>query len=62
MLSKDERPIKWHNKPTHRAWPDPERLADILDIIQNTKKPLFVVRHGVWWSNAEKALSKSALS
>lgn len=55
---KDERPIKWHNKPTHRAWPDPERLADILDIIQNAKKPVFVVGHGVWWSHAEKALEQ----
>ncbi|MBK2094650.1 thiamine pyrophosphate-binding protein [Francisella philomiragia] len=55
---KDERPIKWHNKPTHRAWPDPERLANILEIIQNAKKPVFVVGHGVWWSHAEKALEE----
>jgi acetolactate synthase-1/2/3 large subunit len=56
----DERPYSWAPEPAQRPWPNPAALDPILDNVANAKKPVFVVGHGVWWSEAEKKLEQVA--
>ncbi len=54
----DERPFSHQKKPISKAWPDPENLYQILNLLINAKKPVIIGGHGVWWSNAEKKLEE----
>ena len=55
----EERPFTHQKKPLAKAWPDPESLNEIIDLVINAKKPVFIGGHGVWWSSAEKKLEQA---
>ncbi len=54
--SNDERPLKSSPGRISRAWPEPSALNNIVNIIKNSKNPMFVGGHGVWWSKNEAKL------
>ncbi len=55
-IARLERPFNHRVKPPARAWPCPEDLAEILDLITKAQRPVLIGGHGVWWSGAEKKL------
>ena len=55
----EERPFTHQKKPLAKAWPDPESLNEIFDLAINAQNPVFIGRHGVWWSSAEKKLEQA---
>ena len=56
---RDERPFNRTSVPSLRAWPDPEALAPILDMIAKAKRPILIGGHGVWWSGGEAKLEET---
>ena len=58
----EERPFVRTAQRAPRAWPDPEALGPILDIIAGAKRPMFIGGHGVWWSGAEHKLEATGLA
>jgi len=52
----EERPFSHQKKPESKAWPDPNQLDEILNLTTNSKKPVLIGGHGIWWSSAEKKL------
>lgn len=58
----EERPFIRTAQRAPRAWPDPEALGPILDIIAGAKRPMFIGGHGVWWSGAEHKLEATGLA
>ncbi len=54
----DERPFDRTAKPPPRAWPCPDDLAAAMEFIQNSKNPVLIGGHGVWWSHAETNLER----
>ncbi len=60
-VGREERPYNRAASPVPRAWPAPEPLAQILDIIASAKKPVLIGGHGVWWSGAEAKLERAGL-
>ena len=52
----NERPFVRRQQPAARAWPCPEDLKRILNLLMQAKKPLLIAGHGVWWSGTEKKL------
>ncbi len=59
---RDERPFDRTAKRPPRAWPCPDDLSEVLDLIQNAKKPVLIGGHGVWWSGAEDKLEAVGLT
>ena len=55
-IGRDERPFNRQRPRVPRAWPCPEDLAEILDVVNSAKRPIFIGGHGVWWSHAEGKL------
>ena len=55
----EERPFSHKEKPITKAWPDPNSLSEILELACNSKKPVLIGGHGVWWSHSEKKLEKA---
>ena len=55
----EERPFSHKGKPITKAWPDPNSLSEILELACNSKKPVLIGGHGVWWSHSEKKLEKA---
>lgn len=55
-----ERPFDRTARRAPRAWPEPERLAHVLDLARKAERPVVIIGHGVWWSGAERALEKTA--
>ena len=53
-----ERPFSQQKKPIAKAWPDPAQLNQILELAYNSKKPVLIGGHGVWWSSSEKKLEE----
>ena len=58
-VSHEERPFNRRPKTSARAWPCPDDLAEILDLIANARQPVLIGGHGVWWSGAEHKLEKA---
>ncbi len=58
----EERPFVRTAQRAPRAWPDPEALGPILDLIAGAKRPMFIGGHGVWWSGAEHKLEATGLA
>jgi acetolactate synthase I/II/III large subunit len=58
----EERPFVRTAQRAPRAWPDPEALGPILDILAGAKRPMFIGGHGVWWSGAEHKLEATGLA
>ncbi len=52
----EERPFSQKAKPLAKAWPDPNSLSEVLELACNSKKPVIIGGHGVWWSHSEKNL------
>ena len=50
----EERPFKHEAKPIMRAWPDPNQIEKIENILLQSKKPVLIGGHGILWSRAEK--------
>ena len=59
---RDERPFDRSAKKPPRAWPCPEDLNEVLELIQNAEKPVLIGGHGVWWAQAEHKLEAVGLS
>ena len=55
-VGRDERPFQRAAQPPSRAWPDPQQLETLLEIIAAAKRPLIIGGHGVWWSGGEQKL------
>ena len=53
-----ERPYSNKAPEIFRAWPEPKALERTLEIIKNSKKPIIIGGHGVWWSKTEHLLKK----
>jgi len=59
-VRQDERPFRQSRQPLPRAWPCPENLEEILNILRGAERPLLIAGHGVWWAGAEKQLEAVA--
>ncbi|MEM7207066.1 MAG: thiamine pyrophosphate-binding protein [Pseudomonadota bacterium] len=59
---RDERPFDRTAKRPPRAWPCPDDLNEVLDLIRTAQKPVLIGGHGVWWSHAESALERTGYS
>ncbi|MGI9302959.1 MAG: thiamine pyrophosphate-binding protein, partial [Gammaproteobacteria bacterium] len=55
----EERPFDRGPRPPARAWPCPDDLAVILDLIAKAQRPVLIGGHGVWWSGAEHKLEEA---
>ena len=55
----EERPFSHKVKPIAKAWPDPNSISEILELASNSKKPILIGGHGVWWSHSEKKLENA---
>ena len=55
----EERPFSHKAKPIAKAWPDPNSISEILELACNSKKPILIGGHGVWWSHSEKKLENA---
>ena len=53
---RDERPFDRTDQPAPRAWPDPERLEQVLALVKAAERPVIISGHGIWWSGGEAAL------
>ena len=58
---REERPFNRLRKRPARAWPCPDDLADVLEIIKGAKRPILIGGHGAWWSGAERKLEEVGL-
>lgn len=56
-IGRDERPFNRSARPVPRAWPDPDQLQVIIDMLMAAQRPVLIAGHGVWWSGAEAALA-----
>ncbi|MCR9139960.1 MAG: thiamine pyrophosphate-binding protein [Alphaproteobacteria bacterium] len=54
---RDERPFVRTDQPIPRAWPDPDRLRQVLDLIENADRPVLIGGHGIWWSGGEDKMA-----
>ena len=54
----EERPFSRVAKAIPRAWPNPEALTKVIDLLNNSKSPIIIAGHGVWWSKSELILEK----
>ena len=58
--TRGERPWQRGAQPPPRAWPCPEDLDTVLDLLRNADRPIIIGGHGVWWSRAEAELEACA--
>ena len=58
----EERPFSHKAKPIAKAWPDPNSISEILELASNSKKPILIGGHGIWWSHSEKKLENAGNS
>lgn len=56
----DERPWNLHKSESPRAWPEPHKLQQIIELLKSSVRPVLIGGHGVWWSGAEKILEQVA--
>lgn len=59
-VGRDERPFDRSDQPVARAWPDPERLDEVLSHVRAAERPVLIGGHGIWWSGGEEALAAAA--
>jgi acetolactate synthase-1/2/3 large subunit len=57
---RDERPFARSPQPPARAWPCPQDLDEILELLCASQRPILIGGHGVWWSGAEQKLASVA--
>ena len=56
---RQERPFDLAPQKAARAWPEPERLQQVLDKVSAARRPVLIGGHGVWWSGAEAMLEEA---
>ena len=56
---REERPFSRKYSLPQRAWPDPEQLGNVLEMVRRSQRPVFIAGHGVWWSGAEAKLERA---
>ena len=49
-VGREERPFERTTKAPPRAWPDPDALQPLLELIATAKQPILIGGHGAWWS------------
>ena len=52
----NERPFVRSAQVPARAWPCPDDLNRIMDLLKQAERPVLIGGHGVWWSGAEHQL------
>ncbi len=57
---RDERPLDRGPGRLARAWPCPEDLERVVELVRAARKPVLIGGHGVWWSGAEGKLEACA--
>ncbi|HJM52017.1 MAG TPA: thiamine pyrophosphate-binding protein [Alphaproteobacteria bacterium] len=50
---REERPFDRRHRAPARAWPCPDDLEPILDLVASAQRPILIGGHGAWWSGAE---------
>ena len=58
----DERPFDHNPRCAPRAWPCPDDLQEVIDLLLASERPLLIGGHGVWWSGAEHKLEQVGIS
>ena len=58
----EERPFSHKAKPIAKAWPDPNSILEVLELASNSKKPILIGGHGIWWSHSETKLENAGNS
>lgn len=58
----DERPYAHDPNPPPRAWPCPEDLDAVVNLLRESEHPVLIGGHGVWWSGAETKLEQAGIS
>ena len=56
---REERPFDRSDRPVPRAWPEPQRLDDVLSVVSEAQRPVIIGGHGVWWAGAESKLGEA---
>jgi acetolactate synthase-1/2/3 large subunit len=56
---REERPFVRSFQAPPKAWPDPQRLEQVLGLLRESKRPVLIGGHGVWWSGAESKLEQA---
>ena len=52
----NERPFVRSSRPLPKAWPDPDKLKIIMNLLIKSHRPIIIGGHGVWWSSSEHKL------
>ena len=52
----NERPFVRSSRPLPKAWPDPDKLKIIMNLLIKSHRPIIIGGHGVWWSSSELKL------
>ena len=60
-VGRGERPFDRGDQPVARAWPDPDRLDEVLSLVRAAERPVLIGGHGIWWSGGEEALAAAAV-
>ncbi len=55
----NERPFSHLSSRPAKAWPEPSKLSQVMDLVTSSKRPVLIGGHGVWWSNSEKKLEQT---
>ncbi len=53
-----ERPFNHEPSKPDKAWPDPSKLKEVLELVKSASRPVLIGGHGIWWSNSEKQLEQ----
>ena len=56
---REERPFSRNFCTPPRAWPDPQQLENVLEMVRRSSRPVLIAGHGVWWSCAETKLERA---
>ena len=55
----EERPFESTPIRVLKAWPEPDALNRVIQIIKRSKNPILIGGHGVWWSKNEEKLGRA---
>ena len=55
----EERPFESTPIRVPKAWPEPDALNRVIQIIKRSKNPILIGGHGVWWSKNEEKLGRA---